>query len=155
MAGVELSSRVCDGHVVVALCGESDYAYAADAEAAIIEVTAPGQSLIVDMSALDFIDCSSLGTLLRVQRQARQSGGDMVLAAPQRQTLRLLALTGKDHTSCVSSQRAGRRGGPLAGARLPTEVGGHRHRPDPPPTGHPGRLAALFIAAAGHDTLAS
>jgi anti-sigma B factor antagonist len=101
MAGVELSSRVCDGHVVVALCGELDYAYAADAEAAIIEVTAPGQSLIVDMSALDFIDCSSLSILLRVQRLARQAGGDMVLAAPQRQTLRLLALTDKDHTFCV------------------------------------------------------
>jgi anti-anti-sigma factor len=101
MAGVELSSRVCDGHVVVALCGELDYAYAADAEAAIIEVTAPGQSLIVDMSALDFIDCSSLSILLRVQRLARQADGDIVLAAPQRQARRLLVLTGKEHTFCV------------------------------------------------------
>lgn len=75
--------------------------YAADAEAAIIALTARGQSLIVDMSALDFIDCSSLSLLLRVQRLARQSGGDLVLAAPQRHALRLLDLTGKDHTLCV------------------------------------------------------
>jgi hypothetical protein len=33
-------------------------------------------------------------------------------------------------------------------------LGGHRYRPDPPPSGIRGRLAALFIAAAGHDTLA-
>jgi hypothetical protein len=58
--------------------------YAADAEAAIIAVTAPGQSLIVDMSPLDFIDCSSLSVLMRVQRQAWQSGGKVVLAAPKR-----------------------------------------------------------------------
>ena len=101
MAGVELSTRVCGGHVVVALCGELDYVYAADAEAAITALAARGQRLIVDMWALDFLDCSSLSVLLRVQRLARQAGGDMVLAAPQRQARRLLALTGKDHTFCV------------------------------------------------------
>ncbi len=51
---------------------------------------------IIDMSALDFIDCSSLSVLLRVQRLAQCAGGDVVLAAPRRQALRLLALTGKD-----------------------------------------------------------
>jgi anti-anti-sigma factor len=84
--------------VVVALCGELDYANAADAGAAIIAVMTRGQSLIVDMSALDFIDCSSLSIL---QRLARQAGGDMVLAAPQRHARRLLILTGKDHTFCI------------------------------------------------------
>jgi len=79
MAGVELNTRVCAGHVAVALCGELDCVYAADAEAAITALTARGQSLIVDMSVLDFIDCSSLSVLLRVQRLARQSGGDLVL----------------------------------------------------------------------------
>ena len=48
------------------------------------------------MSALDFIDCSSLSALLRAQRLVRSTGGDVVLAAPQRQALRLLSLTGKD-----------------------------------------------------------
>ncbi len=101
MTGVELSTHLCDGHVVVAVCGELDFVYAADAEAAITALTARGRSLIVDMSALDFIDCSSLSVLLRVQRQARQSGGDVVLAAPQRQASRLLSLTGMDDVFCV------------------------------------------------------
>jgi anti-sigma B factor antagonist len=101
MAGVELSIRVCDGHVVVALCGELDYVYASDAEATITALMARGQRLIVDMSALDFMDCSSLSVLLRVQRMARQAGGDVILAAPQRHVRRLLALTGKDDAFCV------------------------------------------------------
>jgi hypothetical protein len=42
MAGVELSTRVWGGHVVVALCGELDCLYAAAAEAAITALTAPG-----------------------------------------------------------------------------------------------------------------
>ena len=96
MAGVELSTRVCGGHVVVALCGELDYVYAADAEAAITALAARGQRLIVDMWALEFLDCSSLSVLLRVQRLARQAGGEMVLAGPRRQPRRLLGLTGQD-----------------------------------------------------------
>jgi anti-sigma B factor antagonist len=96
MAGVELSTCARAGHVVVALRGELDVTGAADAEAAVTALVAPGRSLIVDLSALDFIDCSSLSALLRVQRLARCAGGDVVLAAPRRQALRLLALTGKD-----------------------------------------------------------
>jgi anti-anti-sigma regulatory factor len=48
------------------------------------------------MSAVDFIDCSSLGAMLQVQGQARRGGGDMVLTALQPHARRLLALTGKD-----------------------------------------------------------
>jgi hypothetical protein len=53
------------------------------------------------MSALDFMDCSAPGALLRVQGLARRGGGDVVLAAPQRLVLRLLALTGKDEVLWV------------------------------------------------------
>jgi anti-sigma B factor antagonist len=96
MPGVELSTSARAGHVVVALRGELDVTGAADAEAAVTALVAPGRSLIINLSALDFIDCSSLSALLRVQRLAQCAGGDVILAAPQRQALRLLALTGKD-----------------------------------------------------------
>ena len=106
MPGVELKTSAYDGHVVVALRGDLDITDAADAEAALTALVARGQSLIIDMSALDFIDCSSLGALLRVQGLARRAGGDVVLAAPQRQVLRLLALTGKDEVFCVHASVA-------------------------------------------------
>ena len=41
----------------------------------------PDRCLIIDMSALDFIDCGSPDALLRVQWLAWSTGGDMVLAA--------------------------------------------------------------------------
>jgi anti-sigma B factor antagonist len=106
MQGVELKTSACDGHVVVALRGELDITDAAGAEAAITALVARGQYLIIDMSALDFIDCSSLGALLRVQGQARAGGRDVVLAAPQPHVQRLLALTGTDEAFCVQASVA-------------------------------------------------
>ena len=103
MPGVELRISEYDGHVVVALRGELHITDAADAEAAITALTARGRYLVIDMSALDFIDYGSLGALLRVRWLAWSTGGDVVLAAPQRHVLRLLALTGRDHASLVQA----------------------------------------------------
>src|SRR5690348_11683722 len=94
MPGVEPKASVRDGIVVVVLRGDLDATGAADAEAAIAALVAPGQTLIIDSSALDFMDCSPLRALPGVQALARRGGGDVVLAAPQPHLLRLLALTG-------------------------------------------------------------
>jgi len=48
--------------------------------------------IIVDLAALEFIDCCALGALGRAQ--ARQAGGDLLLAAPRGQVRRILTLTG-------------------------------------------------------------
>ena len=96
MRGAELETSARDGHVVVALRGELDVCGAAGVEAAIAAAAGPGQSLVIDMSALRFVDCASLSALLRVQGLARSCGGDMVLAAPQRTARRLLVLSGRD-----------------------------------------------------------
>jgi anti-sigma B factor antagonist len=101
MPGAELTTSVRGDYVVVALRGDLDITGAADAEAAITALMTWGQILIIDMSALDFIDCTSLGVLLKVQRLAWSICGNVVLAAPQRNVLRLLALTGKDQAFWV------------------------------------------------------
>ena len=103
MPGAELKASVRDGHIVVVLRGDLDVTGVADAEAAIAALVAPGQTLIIDSSALDFMDCSSLRALLRVQTLARRGGGDVVLAAPPAHLLRLLALTGTDEVFCVQA----------------------------------------------------
>lgn len=118
MPGVGPSTSACDGHVVAALRGDLDVTGAADAGAAITALVVPGRCLIIDMSALDFIDCGSLGALLRVQWLAWSTGGDVVLAAPQRHVLRLLALTGNDHAFLIhASAQAAAAGLPGCGAR--------------------------------------
>jgi anti-sigma B factor antagonist len=104
MPTVELKTSVGEGHVaVVALRGELDVTGAADAEAAITALMARGQCLVIDMSALDFIDCASLGALLRARRVARRGRGDVVLAAPQPQVRRLLALSRQDEVFSVQA----------------------------------------------------
>lgn len=106
MPDVELSTSACDGHVVVALHGELDVTGAAEAEAAITALVARDRYLVIDMSTLDFIDCHSLGALLRTRELARYGGGDMVLAAPQPYPRRLLVLTGQDEVFWVQASVA-------------------------------------------------
>jgi anti-sigma B factor antagonist len=98
---VEVSTRTYGGYTVVALCGELDITCSADAVLAIAALTARGRIVIVDVSALDFMDCSSLGALLRVRRIARQGGGDVRLAGPLASVQRLLTLTGAGEVFCV------------------------------------------------------
>jgi len=87
----------------VALRGDLDVTGAADAQAAIAALVEPGQTLIIDIPALDFMDCASLRARLEVQTLARRGGGDVVPAAPQPHVLRLLTLTGRDEVFCVQA----------------------------------------------------
>jgi anti-sigma B factor antagonist len=96
MPGVGLKTSARDGHVVVVLRGELDFSGAEDVGAAIAAVVVPGQSLIIDMSGLDFMDCASLRALLTVRGLVRSGGGEVVLAAPRRNARRLLVLSGRD-----------------------------------------------------------
>jgi anti-sigma B factor antagonist len=90
---INLSSREGDGRAVVALRGELDVADAAGVAAALTAVAARARELIVDLAGLEFIDCSGLAALLLAREQARKAGGDLLLAAPQDQVLRILAVT--------------------------------------------------------------
>jgi len=106
MPGVELSTSACDGHVVVALRGELDVAGAPELQAAITALVARGEYMVIDMPALDFIDCRPLGALVQARVLARRGGGDVVLAAPQRHARRVLAVTGQDEAFWVQANVA-------------------------------------------------
>jgi anti-sigma B factor antagonist len=93
MVSIDLTSRGYDGRAVVALRGELDIADAASVAAALNAVAAGTRELIVDLAGLEFIDCSGLTALLLARKQARKAGGDLLLAAPQDQVLRILAAT--------------------------------------------------------------
>lgn len=116
MPAVEFRSTARDGHAVVALRGELDLTGVAAVETAIMSLMARGQSLIIDMSALDFIDCSSLSAVLRIRESTRRGGGDVILATPQPHIRRLLALTGKDAVFRVEASVEAAVAG-LAGSR--------------------------------------
>ena len=81
------------GYVVAVMHGELDVTNSADAMSVLAALAARHQLVIVELSALEFIDCGALGALLRVQMLAQRSGGDVLLAAPAPCVRRLLSLT--------------------------------------------------------------
>ena len=106
MFSMDLGSGECDGYAVVALRGELDLTDAA-AVAAALEVFAVRESrIIADLTGLDFIDASGVAALLRGRKHARNAGGDLLLAAPQRQVRRILAIISEAGDSAFSSSVA-------------------------------------------------
>jgi anti-sigma B factor antagonist len=93
MVSVELSTHACDGQAVVVLRGELDVTEAANVAASLAVVAASGRDVIVDLEGLEYIDSSGLAALVIGRQHARQAGCDLLLAAPQQQVLRMLAIT--------------------------------------------------------------
>lgn len=68
-------------------------ASAAGVAMALAAVAAREPQVIVDLAGLKFIDSSGVAALARGRKQARHAGGDLLLAAPRYQVLRVLTLT--------------------------------------------------------------
>jgi anti-sigma B factor antagonist len=92
MFRMDLGSIESGGHAVVALRGELDLVDAAAVTAALEAVAAREPRIIVDLTGLEFIDASGIAALSRGRRHARNAGGDLLLAAPQRRVRRVLAI---------------------------------------------------------------
>jgi anti-sigma B factor antagonist len=92
MDGKDPSTR-CDDYVVVALHGEIDLANAAQVAAKLAAAADSQPKIVVDLTGLKFIDCRGVAALASARDQARKAGGDLLLAAPQRQVRRILAAT--------------------------------------------------------------
>ncbi len=56
-------------------------------------VAASGRDVIVDLEGLEFVDSSGLAALVLARQHARRAGFELLLAAPQAQVLRMLAIT--------------------------------------------------------------
>jgi len=92
MFSMDLDSGESGGYVVVTLRGELDLVDAATVAAALGAVAAREPRIIVDLAGLEFIDASGVGALARGRRHARNAGGDLLLAAPQRRVRLVLAI---------------------------------------------------------------
>jgi len=87
MATVGLSTREYGGYVVIALQGELDIVDTASVMAVLTAAAAGNPRIIIDLAALEYIDCCALGGL----------GG-------------LRAQPGRPAVTCCSPRRAGRCG---------------------------------------------
>jgi anti-sigma B factor antagonist len=93
MFSMDLSTRECGDQVVVALRGDLDVTAAASAGSGLAAVTDRGRVIIVDLGGLEFIDSSGLAALVLARQHQRHTGGDLLLAGPQRRVLRILTVT--------------------------------------------------------------
>ncbi|MFG2819627.1 STAS domain-containing protein [Kitasatospora sp. NPDC048365] len=87
---------------VLRITGDLDYEHAPALREYVDQlVLAPGQSLVVDLSGLDFCDSSGITALLAARRRTQASGGDLVLAAVPANTLRILGIVGLDRVFTI------------------------------------------------------
>ena len=80
--------------VVVALSGELDIATIDATVEYARSCRRPGTSMVLDVSAVMFCDCSGLRALLRIARETRTDGGEFALSGADPRLTRLLAITG-------------------------------------------------------------
>ncbi len=84
-----------DGQLELRLVGELDIATADRLDQALLLPHDRGQATVVlDLSALEFIDSTGLNKLVVALKRQRESGGDVVLRAPRNETLRVLEIVG-------------------------------------------------------------
>jgi anti-anti-sigma factor len=90
MFSADLSTRYCGGRAVVMPSGELDVMDAATVAATLSAIAAGGPVAIVDLARPKFLAASGLAALMLAREHAGAAGGELLLAAPQRQALLVL-----------------------------------------------------------------
>ncbi|MFC5381184.1 anti-sigma factor antagonist [Aquipuribacter nitratireducens] len=91
------TTRTDDGLVVVSPVGRLTMVSAPQLRAVVTACVTTGDArVVVDMSAVEFIDSSGLGALVAGLKAARQGGGDLRIARLAPQVLTVLQLTNLD-----------------------------------------------------------
>ena len=84
------------GVVIVAVTGDVDISTVTRLRERLSELTDGGQTLIVDLNRVTFIDSAGLGTLVGAARRAAAHGSSLHAVCARPQTRKLLWLTGVD-----------------------------------------------------------
>ena len=94
---LEIESVIVDGQATLRLRGELDVSSAEIfADAARLLHAQGTATIVLDLSALEFIDSSGLRQFVMALKRQRAIGGDVVLRAPTDRTRRVLEILGLD-----------------------------------------------------------
>ena len=84
------------GVVIAEVTGDIDISTVTGLRERLFELADSGQTLIVNLNRITFIDSSGLAALVGAARRADQHGGSLHVVCARRQIRRLLWLTGVD-----------------------------------------------------------
>jgi anti-anti-sigma factor len=84
------------GVVIAAVAGDIDISTVSGLRESLFKLAETGQTLIVDLNRVTFIDSAGLGVLVGAYRQAAARGGSLHAVCSRPRIRRLLWLTGVD-----------------------------------------------------------
>jgi anti-sigma B factor antagonist len=91
---LELSSQQLDGAVVVAATGDLDIVTSPQLDSALTEARRGSARVILDLSAVDFMDTSSLAVIVGHWKKLTARGGMLALAGARYRYTKTLWITG-------------------------------------------------------------
>jgi anti-anti-sigma factor len=92
--GIRISSERRDGFAVVAVSGELDIVTSRRFDECLTEMRRDDVRIIIDLSAVDFMDTGSLAVIVGHWKQVTASGGTLALAGARYRYTKTLWITG-------------------------------------------------------------
>jgi anti-anti-sigma factor len=94
MDGLALSSEQRDGSTVVTVGGDLDIVTSVALDDCLTEARLAGPSVILDLSAVDFMDTSALAVIVGHWKKLEATGGTLALAGARYRYTKTLWITG-------------------------------------------------------------
>lgn len=94
MEGIQISSQQRNGFAVVAVSGELDIVTSRRFDEYLTEVRRDDDHIIIDLSAVDFMDTGSLAVIVGHWKQVTAAGGTLTLAGARYRYTKTLWITG-------------------------------------------------------------
>jgi anti-sigma B factor antagonist len=91
---LDLSSQQLDGVTVVAATGDLDIVTSPRLDASLTQARQASASVVLDLSAVDFMDTSSLAVIVGHWKKLAARGGSLVLAGARYRYTKTLWITG-------------------------------------------------------------
>jgi anti-sigma B factor antagonist len=92
--GIRVSSQQRDGFEIVAVSGELDIVTSRRFDEFLTEIRRDGGHIIIDLSAVDFMDTGSLAVIVGHWKQVTAAGGTLALAGARYRYTKTLWITG-------------------------------------------------------------
>ena len=105
-SGFSISVTEQGGRAVVAITGELDLATAPDLEAVVLERLDAGQSVVIDLRELQFMDSSGLRVLIAAHTRANEGAGEFAIVRPREgsEVAKILAIAGVEQQLQIVDQ---------------------------------------------------